>query len=207
VSQYAAPPRVAAADAQSTEREATLPKRSSVQEPMRWSDSFDRLSVGQRFRTGERAITDTDVMVFSALTGDWHPQHCDAEWAARSAFGGRIAHGMLTISLAVGLVALDPELVLALRRVGEVVFKRPVRLEERIRVEGEISALTPVDEHAGLVNFSWAVRNQEDALVCRARVEVLWRRLRADGAGPVPAFWHDPLTAEAPAGEFIPVPL
>jgi acyl dehydratase len=174
---------------------------------MCWSDPFDRLSIGRRFSTGERAVTDTEVMVFSALTGDRHPQHCDPDWAARSPFGERIAHGMLTMSLAVGLVPLDPELVLALRRVGDVVFKRPVRLNESIRVEGEIGALTPVGEHAGLVNFGWAVRNQDDALVCRAKVEVLWRRLQGDSVQPGPAFWHDPVTAGTPVGEFIPVPL
>ena len=59
---------------------------------MRWSDPFERLSVGQRFESGERAVRDTDVIVFSALTGDWHPQHCDPEWAASSPFGERIAH-------------------------------------------------------------------------------------------------------------------
>jgi 3-hydroxybutyryl-CoA dehydratase len=174
---------------------------------MRWSDPFDRLAVGQRFLTGQRAVTDADVMVFSALTGDRHPQHCDEDWAARSPFGERIAHGMLTLSLAVGLVPLDPELVLALRRIGDVVFKRPVRLNESIRVAGEVSALTPVDQHTGLVSFGWAIRNEEDALVCRARVEVLWRRAPAAGRQAVEAFWHDPVMAETPAGEFIPVPL
>jgi 3-hydroxybutyryl-CoA dehydratase len=207
MSQHAHPRRRTAVEAPRTNGKATLRERSPGEDMMRWSDPFDQLSVGQRFRTGERVVTDTEVMVFSALTGDWHPQHCDPEWAARSPFGGRIAHGMLTMSLAVGLVPLDPELVLALRRVGDVVFKRPVRLNESIRVEGEISALAPVDEHAGLVNFGWAVRNQDDALVCRARVEVLWRRAQADGVQAVRGFWHDPVTAQAPAGEFIPVPL
>ena len=76
---------------------------------MRWSDPFEQLSVGERFESGRRAVRDTDVIVFSALTGDWHPQHCDPEWAAASPFGERIAHGMLVLSLAVGLVPLDPD--------------------------------------------------------------------------------------------------
>src|ERR1700689_4767940 len=141
---------------------------------MQWSDWFEQLAVWQRFESGERAVRDTDVIVFSALTGDWHPQHCDPEWAARSPFGERIAHGMLILSLAVGLVPLDPERVLALRRVGEVVFKRPVRLNESVHVDGELTALRPVDERAGLVDFAWQVRNQDDALVVRASVQVLW---------------------------------
>ena len=141
---------------------------------MNWSDPFEALSVGQRFESKRRTVRDTDVIVFSALTGDWHPQHCDPDWAARSPFGERIAHGMLILSLAVGLVPLDPERVLALRRVGEVVFKRPVRLDDSVHVDGELTALRPIDERAGLVDFAWQVRNQDDALVVRASVQVLW---------------------------------
>jgi 3-hydroxybutyryl-CoA dehydratase len=165
---------------------------------MQWSDPFEQLSVGQRFESPRRTVRDTDVIVFSALTGDWHPQHCDPEWAARSPFGERIAHGMLVLSLAVGLVPLDPERVLALRRVSDVVFKRPVRLEEVIGVSGEITALRPIDEHSGLVDFTWQIRNQDDQLVVRAGVQVLWR---SEGA------WHEPIVGDAAPGEFAPLPL
>jgi len=176
-------------------------------EAMAWSAPFERLSVGQLFRSGERAVRDTDVIVFSALTGDWHPQHCDPEWAARSAFGERIAHGMLTLSLAVGLLPLDPERVLALRRLGDAVFKRPVRLNESIYVAGEIVSLAPVDELAGLVGFSWAIRNQDDALVCRARVEVLWRKAAEDSGPDAGIHWHEAITQATSGSEFVPVPL
>ncbi len=180
---------------------------------MRWSDPFELLSVGERFDSAQRTVRDTDVIVFSALTGDWHPQHCDPEWAARSPFGERIAHGMLVLSLAVGLVPLDPERVLALRRVGDVVFKRPVRLNETIAVAGEITALRPIDERSGLVDFNWAIRNQDGALVARASVPVLWRCDSADdgiAAGAHerdPASWYEPIAGGAPPGEFIPLPL
>ena len=146
----------------------------SSPESMSWSAPFEELSVGQRFSSPQRPVRDTDVIVFAALTGDWHPQHCDPHWAADSPFGERIAHGMLILSLAVGLVPLDPERVLALRRVSDVVFKRPVRLHETIFVAGELTALRPIDERSGLVDFAWQVRNQDDALVVRASVQVLW---------------------------------
>jgi len=180
---------------------------------MRWSDPFDELSVGERFRTAGRAVRESDVLIFSALTGDRHPQHCDPEWAAASPFGERIAHGMLILSLAVGLAPLDPARVLALRRVSDVVFKRPVRLDETISVDGEVSGLTPIDEHAGLVDLRWAIRNQEEALVCRASIQVLWRRDRPAGAHERPEsaiertrFWHEEIIAGA-GGDYVPVPL
>ena len=144
--------------------------------PLDWAAAYDDLRPGQAFVSRGRTITEADVVGFAALTGDWHPQHSDAVWAAESAFGERIAHGMLVISFAVGLVPLDPRRVVALRRLGDVVFKRPVRLGDTLRVSGRIAELAPVGDEAGLVTLGWSIHNQESQLVCRARVEVLWSR-------------------------------
>jgi acyl dehydratase len=174
---------------------------------MDWSTAFDRLSVGQRFAGAQRTVRDNDVIVFCALTGDWHPQHCDPDWAATSPFGGRIAHGLLTLSLAVGLAPLDPERVLALRRISDVVFKRSVHLDETISLEGELTTLQPIDEHTGLVGFTWEIRNQDRALVCRAKVQLLWRRDGRSQNAEAPAFWHDAMLGEASQGGLTPLPL
>jgi 3-hydroxybutyryl-CoA dehydratase len=174
---------------------------------MRWSDPFEQLSVGQRFESGRRAVRDTDVIVFSALTGDWHPQHCDPEWAAASPFGERIAHGMLVLSLAVGLVPLDPARVLALRRVSDVVFKRPVRLDESISVDGEITSLRPIDEGSGLVDFAWRINNQDGALVARVGVQVLWRGGDAVRERDASTSWYEPIVGGIAPGDFTPLPL
>src|SRR3954467_6595109 len=91
------------------------------------SQPFDDLVEGTAFATRGRTVTEADVVAFAAQTADWPPQHTDAAWAADSAFGERIAHGMLVLSYAVGLVPFDPDRVIALRRIGDVVFKRPVR--------------------------------------------------------------------------------
>jgi 3-hydroxybutyryl-CoA dehydratase len=163
---------------------------------LNWAATFDDLACGEAFVTRGRTVTEADVVGFAALTGDWHPQHADAVWAAGSAFGERIAHGMLVISFAVGLVPFDPERVVALRRITDVVFKRPVRLLDTIRVEGAVSALREIDAATGLVTWSWRVVNQDAQLACRAAVEVLWRR--------------DPPAAEpfaATEDGFVPIPL
>jgi acyl dehydratase len=157
---------------------------------------FEALEEGARFTTRGRTITESDVVAFAAQTGDWHPQHSDAEWAASSQFGERIAHGMLVLSYAVGLVEFDPERVLALRRVADAVFKRPVRLGDTIRVRGSVESCAPVSDAAGLVTLGVRVVNQHDELVMRARVEVVWRR---DDA---------PVEADSVATEgFVPIPL
>ncbi|MHB1469849.1 MAG: MaoC/PaaZ C-terminal domain-containing protein [Solirubrobacteraceae bacterium] len=139
-----------------------------------WSAPFEELELHDRFQSGDRTVEERDVLAFCELSGDWHPQHSDAEWAARSPFGERIAHGMLVLSLAVGLVPLDPERVRALRRIGDAVFKRPLRFGESICVNGEIARLRRVDDENGLVDLTLSIRNGEGALVCRASVQLLW---------------------------------
>jgi 3-hydroxybutyryl-CoA dehydratase len=163
---------------------------------LNWSAPFEELEAGQAFSTRGRTVTEADVVAFAALTGDWHPQHTDAVWAKESAFGERIAHGLFVISLAGGLVPFDPERVVALRRVGDVVFKRPVKLGDTLRVTGKVLETSEVGGEAGLVAFAWSVVNQDERVVARARVDVLWRR---DGAAE-----HD--DAHAASG-FVPIPL
>jgi 3-hydroxybutyryl-CoA dehydratase len=142
---------------------------------------FDELEGGERFVTRGRTITETDVVSFATLTGDFHPQHTDADWAAGSRFGERIAHGMMVMSYAIGLVPLDPECVVALRRVADVVFKHPVYIGDTIHVEGRIESVTQVDDQHGLIESTWKVVTQRERTALRARVELLSRRV------PVPA--------------------
>jgi len=141
-----------------------------------WTAPFDALAEGQGFATRGRTVTEADVVGFAALTGDRHPLHTDAHWAAASGFGGRIAHGMLIVSYAVGLVPFDPDRVFALRRVTDVVFKQPARLGDTIRVEGTIEQLSVVNSELGSVKWRWSIGNQRQVVLCRARLEILWRR-------------------------------
>jgi 3-hydroxybutyryl-CoA dehydratase len=134
-----------------------------------------------RFVTDSRTISDEDIMSFARLTGDMHPQHTDAEWAAGSRFGERIAHGLLVESCAVGLVDFDPERVVALRRVGDAVFKQPVRIGDSVHVEGQVVGSRELDEDTELVEHRWKVVNQDGRMVLRMNVEVVCRR------DPVPA--------------------
>ena len=169
----------------------------TITDTMSWWAPFEALETGQEFTTRARTVTEADVVSFAALTGDWHPQHADAQWAAGSPFGERIAHGMLVISLAAGLVPFDPGRVIALRRVSDATFKRPVRLGDTVHVEGRVKQLAPASAEAGLVTFAWNVVNQDGSTVCRACVDVLWRR---DGEA-------DAVPDEPATDGFVPIPL
>jgi acyl dehydratase len=168
----------------------------------RFARHFDELRVGDAFTTRGRTVTEGDVGLFAGLTGDHHPLHTDAVFAAEHPFGARVAHGMLVASCAAGLIPLDPDYVLALRRVRDVVFKKPVMLGDTIRVDGAISELAALSDEAGLVTVDSRVRNQDDALVCRLCLDVLWRR--AAQAEPGAGSAED---ASAERSEFVAIPL
>ena len=144
---------------------------------------FDDLRLGDAMESSGRTVTEYDVVSFASLTGDWHPQHADAAWAAESPFGRRIAHGMLVISYALGLLPIDPRVVMALRSMDSAVLKRPVGLGDSIRVQAKVAGLRPLGDEAGLVTLAVRILNQEAELVARMEIVVLWRR-RPTSEGP-----------------------
>jgi acyl dehydratase len=83
---------------------------------------------------------------------------------------------MLVASFALGMLPFDPERVIALRRVRDAVFKRPVCLGDTVHVAGRVDRLDSVNAMSGIVGVRADVLNQRSALVVRMGVEVLWRR-------------------------------
>jgi acyl dehydratase len=164
----------------------------ATREGILWREAppyFDDLEIGDSMESSGRTVTEYDVVSFAALTGDWHPQHADAAWAAESAFGRRIAHGMLVFSYALGLLPIDPRVVLALRSIDGAVLKRPVGLGDTIRVRARLADKRELGAETGLVTLVVRIVNQADELVARMEIVVLWRRQpeaeqrQADGSG------------------------
>jgi 3-hydroxybutyryl-CoA dehydratase len=126
-----------------------------------------------------RTVTETDIVLFGTLTGDLNPQHTDAVWAAGTAFGERIAHGLLVVSYAVALMPVDARRVIALRRLDKVVFKRPVRIGDTIRVEARVSRLRPADATTDTLKWDLKVIRDDDQTALTATMDLLWRRASA----------------------------
>ena len=66
---------------------------------------YEDFSVGDAVETPARTVTETDVVNFAGLSGDYNPLHTDAAFAAASPFGQRIAHGLLVVAFVSGLLA------------------------------------------------------------------------------------------------------
>ena len=140
------------------------------------SRPFDDLVEGEWFASRRRTITETDVVQFAALTGDWHQAHTDQVWAEQNMFGARVAHGLLILAYAVGMVPND--YVVALRRVNRVVYKNPVRFGDTIQVQGIVARMRPFSDELGMVTGRWKIVNQDDVTCLKLELEALWRRDR-----------------------------
>jgi acyl dehydratase len=133
----------------------------------------DELGVGSVIRTPGRTVTEADIVNFAALTGDRHPHHVDAEWAAEHGiFGERIAHGMLVLSYAFGL--LPNHDLLALRRIRRATFKRPLRIGQTMSVTAEITKAQELGEGQALTSMRVRVIAEEKT-VAWADVDLLMR--------------------------------
>ena len=137
--------------------------------------NFDEMETGTRFEGAPRIVTAEDVQAFAGLTGDKHPLHTDPAWAAQSRFGEQVAHGLLAVSFAVGQLGFDPERVVALRGLDDVVFKRPVPFGAVLTVEGVVEQTRELDDEHGLVTLRLRMR-ADDQLAVTARVVAVWSR-------------------------------
>lgn len=129
---------------------------------------FEDISVGDRNKTPTRTITETDIVNFASLSGDWFPLHTDAVYAAQTMYGERVAHGMLVLSVVTGLITLKPGAVQAFHGIEGLRFRRPTFIGDTIHAETEVLELES-REGNGLVTSGLTVKNQRDETVTTAR--------------------------------------
>lgn len=123
---------------------------------------FEDFQVGDKIVTRGRTITEADIVMFSAVSGDWHPLHTDVEYARRGPFKERVAHGFLVLSIASGLLPLSEIAIMAFYGIEKLRFVAPVKLLDTIHVEFEVVEKREKDEHGGVVTFQQTVRNQRE---------------------------------------------
>jgi acyl dehydratase len=138
---------------------------------------FEEFEAGQRIISPGRTVTESDIVSFAGLSGDYTQIHTDAEYSARQGFGQRVAHGLLGLSIASGLsvrTGLLEGTVLAFREINEWKFVKPILIGDTIRVEMEVldtKALPRIG--GGSVVIKLDVKNQKDETVMRGEWTVL----------------------------------
>jgi len=143
------------------------------------SSYVEEYEVGKPFPLSPgRTISEADINLFAGLVGDFTPIHVDANYASKTEFGGRIAHGTLTMSTAIGLLTqlnLLGEGVIALLNLN-FDFKGVVMIGDTIYAQ-----VTPAEARktskpgAGVVKFAFEVINQKDQLIQTGVMTVLMK--------------------------------
>ncbi|MBU2552730.1 MAG: MaoC family dehydratase N-terminal domain-containing protein [Proteobacteria bacterium] len=135
---------------------------------------FEDYRIGERFVTRGRTITEADIVMFAAFSGDWYPLHVDVEYAKNSPFGERIAHGMLVLSATSGLMPLYDMAIVAFYGMDKVRFMAPTKIGDTLRIEMEVLEMRDKGEIGGVVTFENRIKNQrgEDAALTITKVMI-----------------------------------
>lgn len=134
---------------------------------------FEDFNVGEITTTRARTITETDIVMFAALTGDWYPLHTDVEYAKNGPFGERIAHGMLILSIANGLMPLYEMAIVAFYGMDRVRFTAPTKIGDTIHVELEVTEKQDKGDMGGVITLKESVKNQRGETVAISTKRVM----------------------------------
>jgi 3-hydroxybutyryl-CoA dehydratase len=118
-------------------------------------------AVGAR-ATRERTITDADILRFAEVSGDRNPVHLDEEYAARSPFGRRVAHGFLTGSMISAMIGMDLPGPGSIYLGQTMKFLAPVAIGDTVTVSVEVVA---VREEKRILTLRTDAKNQDGVLV------------------------------------------
>lgn len=110
---------------------------------------FEDLRLGQKASFG-KTITESDIVLFAAVTGDTNPMHLNAEYAKGTIFGERIAHGMLAAGLITKVLGTQLPGPGTIYLSQSLKFRAPVRIGETVTATVEVVALHPERHRATL---------------------------------------------------------
>ena len=138
-----------------------------------FSKFFEEYKTGDTWMSKGRTITESDLVMFSAFSGDWFPLHTDKEYAANTMFQQRIAHGMSVLSIATGLLELVPDVVVAFYGMDHVRFTNPTFIGDTIHLEGKVLDLQAKDDSRGIVFTQMEIKKQTGETVVVAVLRMM----------------------------------
>jgi 3-hydroxybutyryl-CoA dehydratase len=132
---------------------------------------YEDYTIGEIIGSPGRTITETDLVLYSAFTGDWYEGHTNVEYAKKTVFGQRFAHGFLTLCVGTSLLfrlgvdQVFPRSFIANLGLDNMRFLAPVFIGDTIRCEAEIVGMTEKDGGRGILKFNTRVLNQREEKV------------------------------------------
>lgn len=138
---------------------------------------FEDFAAGQQWITQFRTITEADVAAFAGWSWDTNPVHTDAVSSSTGRFGERIAHGLLGMSVAMGLVSrlgVFERCSIALLGVDDWTFRAPILIGDSIRCQLDITAVRLASNGvSGVLSRTFTLLNQQDVTVQTGTIDLL----------------------------------
>jgi 3-hydroxybutyryl-CoA dehydratase len=130
---------------------------------------LDEIAVGMT-ATYSKTLTEADVILFAACSGDVNPVHLDKDYAATTPFGEPIGHGMWTGALVSAAIATRLPGPGSVYRSQSLSFKHPVKIGDTVTITLKVS---DIKEKLRLVVLECTAHNQEGKLIAKGEAEVI----------------------------------
>lgn len=144
---------------------------------MRRGMYFEEFEVGMSFSSPGRTLTESDIVSFAGLSGDFTQIHTDMEFSKQTVMGERVAHGLLGLAIVSGLAVRTGVLegtVLAFREIVDWKFVKPIFIGDTVHVYQEIIEVKPLPRlGGGAVNIELRLINQQNEVVMKGVWKVL----------------------------------
>jgi len=139
---------------------------------------FGDLVVGTRRRSKGRTITETDVVNFCMLTGNWLELHTNVEYAKTTPYGQRLVQGSLVFSIVNALMGFDSELIETFYGVDRLRFTKPTFINDTLYARTEITALREKGDRHGVATLRLEGVKHTDEVVMSCEFSLLVRKER-----------------------------
>ena len=130
---------------------------------------YEDIEAGARWRTAGRTVTEADSTMFSMLSGDWNPIHCNEDYARRSRFGQRIVAGIFGLSLITGAMnqwGIFETSALAMLNIRDWQFRKPILIGTTLIVRMEITGKRLVSSGAtGIIERRFDLLDPADEVI------------------------------------------
>ncbi len=130
---------------------------------------FEEFTIGDKITSAGRTLTETDIVNFAGLSGDFNQIHVDAAYASGQMFKQRVAHGLLGLAMASGLAVQTGFMegtILAFRQIDEWKFSKPIFIGDTIHVEIEVLETKALPRlGGGAITIKLDVKNQKSDIV------------------------------------------
>ena len=130
---------------------------------------WEEWEVGKSFISSARTVTETDIVMFAGISGDYNPLHINEEYCKKTQFGTRIAHGPLVYAIAAGLLFqlhLYDDTIIAFLGFESLRFTKPVKIGDTIHAMVTVTELTETSKtDRGVMKRLLQVINQDGDVV------------------------------------------